>query len=241
MSETIGMIESSMRADADALRAIGQNIANSEVAAYRRQIPVSRVDFANEIANAEMAQENERPTQSVVTDSTPGTLKSTTEPLNVALEGAGFFVLQGPQGELLTRRGDFHVSADGTLVAASGEQVMGTQGAIQLSSATPQIDADGTVRVGADIVGQLRIAGVTDANSLQYIGNGIYATTNDLQDVDQGATLVRQGFLEGSNVEPVGEMVQLMETLRHFEGAQRFVHGYDQLMEKAISELGKTE
>lgn len=56
---------------------------------------------------------------------------------------------------------------------------------------------------------------------------------------NDGHALVRQGFLETSNVTPVGEMVQMMETLRHYEAAQRFVRGYDELLEKAISELGK--
>ncbi|HEU4653033.1 MAG TPA: flagellar hook basal-body protein [Steroidobacteraceae bacterium] len=241
MSETIGLIEGAMRADADALRVIGQNIANSEVAAYRRQVAVSRSNFADEMQSATIGQLAQSLDEKIVTDSTPGTLKSTGEPLNLALEGNGFFVLQGPKGEVLTRRGDFRISTDGMLVAASGETVMGQEGAIQVGSATPQIEADGSVRVGSDLIGQLRLANVADANSLQYLGNGLYAAPGDLQQIDPGATLVRQGFLEGSNVEPVGEMVALMETLRHFEGAQRFVRGYDQLMEKAISELGKTE
>jgi flagellar basal-body rod protein FlgG len=103
----------------------------------------------------------------------------------------------------------------------------------------PEIDSAGNVHVGADVVGRLRIVQVADESQLQYIGNGMYeSAVTSAYDTD-GQTLVRQGFLETSNVTPVGEMVQMMETLRHFEAAQRFVRGYDELLEKAISELGK--
>src|SRR5688572_29330882 len=118
MSEAIGTIRSAMHADADALRIIAQNIANAEVTAYRRQIPLSAGGFDQLVSSID-AGDGQFATnaaaviqRSMAVDSQPGTLKSTGQPLDVALEGEGFFVLQSAAGPLLTRRGDFHVSAD---------------------------------------------------------------------------------------------------------------------------------
>jgi flagellar basal-body rod protein FlgG len=71
------------------------------------------------------------------------------------------------------------------------------------------------------------------------VGNSSYVLTEGEQAIDSPAPTVRQGFLETSNVQTVNEMVQLMETLRRFEAGQHFVRGYDDMVDKAISTLGK--
>lgn len=247
MSETIETIRSAMHADADALRIIAQNIANAEVTAYRRQIPLSAGGFDQLVSSLD-ASGGELATnaaaviqRSIAVDSQPGTLKSTAEPLDLALEGAGFFMLQSAAGPLLTRRGDFHVSADGMLSAVSGEPVLGNGGPIQIGFGTAVVGADGVIRVNGEVVDQLRIAQVSDEAELQYIGAGLYSSNSAALQEAETYPAIRQGFLETSNVTPVNEMVQMMETLRHFEAAQRLVHGYDQMLEKAISELGKVD
>jgi flagellar basal-body rod protein FlgF len=243
MSDTIAMLEAAMRADADAVRVIAQNVANAQVTAYRRQIPVQSATFADLVGSAEappLAPPAGTVSADAAIDRRVGALKTTGEPLDLALEGEGFFVLQAAGGRLLyTRRGDFHVGADGLLSAASGEPVLGTAGPIEIGSATPGIEADGSVRIGADVVDQLQLVRFANEVRLQDVGNGRYADPGDAAPSEAGSAIVRQGFLEGSNVTPVTEMVQLMETLRHFEAAQRLVRGYDQLLEKAISELGR--
>jgi flagellar basal-body rod protein FlgG len=230
MSEMMAVLEAAMRADADALRAIGQNVANADVTAYRRQVPVQSSNFATQLDAIASEQ---------AIDRRAGTLKTTGEPLDLALEGNGYFVLQSAGGPVYTRRGDFHVSAEGVLTAASGEPVLGTSGPIHIGSATATVEADGTVRVDQDAIDQLQLMYFGDEAKLQYLGNGLYADAGDARATDIGYASIRQGFLESSNVAPVGEMVQLMETMRHFEATQRLVRGYDQMMEKAISELGR--
>lgn len=242
MSDTIAMLESAMRSDADALRAIGQNVANAEVTAYRRQVPVQSAAFADLVASSGSEQAATQPgtvISEAAIDHSAGTLKTTGEPLDLALEGNGYFVLQGAGGAVYTRRGDLHVAADGLLTAASGQPVLGAGGPIQVGTAIPTIESDGTVRVGQEVVDQLRLMYFGDEAKLQYLGNGLYADSGEAAATDSGYAAVRQGFLEGSNVAPVAEMMQLMEAMRHFEAAQRFVRGYDQMMEKAISELGR--
>jgi flagellar basal-body rod protein FlgF len=169
-------------------------------------------------------------------DQRPGTLRSTGEVLNLALEGPGFFVVDTPQGEALTRRGDFRLDSEGRLVTQDGHAVLGQSGAIQISG-TPAIAPDGAVRVGGEVVAQLRIAQVAAESQLMPLAGDLYRAAQ-LPEADLSAR-VRQGFLETSNVESVQEMVRLIETMRHFETVQRFVRGYDDMVGKAISELGK--
>jgi flagellar basal-body rod protein FlgF len=236
MSDAIAALSDAMRNDAETLRVIGQNVANLETVAYRREIAVTRPTFeqASVDARASLAQSL---TVETVVDQRPGTLKSTSEALNLALEGPGFFVIDTPQGEALTRRGDFRLDGDGRLTTQAGLPVLGESGVIQLEGAAPQISPDGAVRVGREVVAQLRVAQVAPESPLAPLGGDLYGAVQ-LPEGD-GAARVRQGFLEASNVESVQEMMRLIETMRHFETVQRFVRGYDDMVGKAITELGK--
>ena len=245
MSDAIAALSDAMRNDSETLRVIGQNVANIDTVAYRREIAVTRASFdqvADQIADqvADQARaEIAAPTQhETVIDQRAGTLKSSSEPLNLALEGPGFFVVETPDGggEALTRRGDFRLDNDGRLVTQQGLPVLGKNGAVHLAG-TPQIAADGTVRVAGEVVTQLRIAQVSPESKLTPLGADLYGGAQLSQ--DDSSARVRQGFLETSNVDSVQEMLRLIETMRHFEGVQRFVRGYDDMMSKAISELGK--
>jgi flagellar basal-body rod protein FlgF len=234
MNEIMGIIRSAMQSDAEAVRVIGQNIANTEVTAYQRQIPLSDASFPEALAaSAELTK-----APRVAYDSQPGTLRSTGEPLHLALQGAGFFTVDSAEGLRVTRRGDLRVSADGFLTAATGDLLLGTSGPIHVGAAVPAIDSAGTVRVANQIVDQLRLVLVEHPEQMRYLGDGMFdAPANEI--VDGSTATVRQGYLETSNVTPVGEMVQLMEAVRHFEAGQRLARGYDEMVGNAITELGK--
>ena len=173
-------------------------------------------------------------------DLRPGTLRSTANPLHVALESQGFFVIETAQGTQFTRRGDFRLDSDGRLVTQAGDPVQGSSGDLNVgASGQPTIAADGTVRAGTDVVGKLRIVQVGSATALQPSGNGLYSLASGEETTEATAPIVHQGFLETPNVQTVNEMIQLMETMRRFEAGQRFVRGYDDMMDKAISTLGR--
>ena len=240
MSTTIELIGGALQADAQGLRVIGQNIANSQSVAYRREIPVTQTTFeqASEALRAADAGQAATAARSAL-DLTPGTLQSTASPLHMAIEGSGFFVVSTAKGEALTRRGDFRLDGSGQLVTEAGDPVLGTSGPIVITGDSPTISPDGTVRVGTDTVGQLRVVDVASGSALAPIGNSSYVLTDGEQAIDSPAPTVRQGFLETSNVQTVNEMVQLMDTLRRFEAGQHFVRGYDDMVDKAITTLGR--
>jgi len=235
MSDAIGALAEAMRNDSETLRVIGQNVSNVDTVAYRREIAVQRMSFdqAADEARAELIT----PQFDTVIDQRPGTLKSSSNVLHLALEGPGFFVVETPNGgEALTRRGDFRLDSEGKLVTQQGQAVLGDNGPVLLTG-SPQIAPDGAVRVDGEVVAQLRVAQVAPDSQLTPLGGDLFLGAQ-LAQADSAAR-VRQGFLETSNVESVQEMVRLMETMRHFEGVQHFVRGYDDMMSKAISELGK--
>ena len=238
MNDTISMIGGAMRAEADALRVVSQNIANSETVGYRRQVPIAHAQFDALVKDAADSLTPTLAQSQVGVDFKTATLKSTGEPLNLALDGPGFFVLDTEQGPLYTRRGDFHLAPDGTIVSSSGQALMGEKGAMQIGSGMPTISTDGVVSVNGNPIDQLRIVNIVDSSRIESLGDGTYrADTSVVQDGER--PLVRQGYLESSNVVPVNEMVQLMEIVRRFETEQKFALAYNGMLDKAISEIGK--
>jgi flagellar basal-body rod protein FlgF len=237
MTDPVAVIASAMRADAEALRLISQNVANAQTPAYRREMQLVSSAY-DAVASAGAGDASPLQLDSAI-DLRPGTFQSTAEPLNLAIEGPAFFVVSTAFGERLTRRGDFQLDAQGRLVTGTGDPVLGTNGPIQLPAGRPVITADGTVRVGDTVVDRLRLVEVTGPAALLPSGDGLYALAEGEQPLETNAAQVRQGFLETSNVQSVDEMISLMETMRRFETAQRFIQGYDSMVDEAITTLGR--
>jgi flagellar basal-body rod protein FlgF len=240
MSEVMNIIAATLRTDADALRVTAGNVSNADSVAYRRQMQVNHTDFAA-VAHQHnaLSSELQLPQTTVGVDTRTGTLRSTGEALNVALQGDGYFVVDTAQGELLTRRGDFRVDESGVLNAYTGDPVLGAEGALHIPTGTVEIDADGTVRVGTATVGHLRVVQPDASSQLTELSNGLFSMPAGEEPSATTAVQVHQGFLETSNVQPVTEMMHMMETIRHFESGQRYMRAYDEMLDKAINDLGQ--
>lgn len=238
MSIVMSILAASLRNDSDQMRVVAENMANADVVAYRQRIAVPQNEFSQLAAAAPDLLAESVPQMQVAIDTRPGTVKSTGEPLDVAIEGEGYFVVNTPQGELLTRRGDFHLDASGTLCAFNGEPVLGTEGVMHIKGGTAQISADGSVRVANQLIGQLDIVQPASGATLQPVADGLFASSGG--EMPAGPeTHVLQGFLETSNVSAVNQMVMLMQATRNFEADQHFVRAYDEMLAGAINDLGK--
>ena len=190
-----------------------------------------------------------------------GAMKQTENDFDLALEGQGFLTVQTPLGERLTRNGAFLVNSDGHLVTKNGDQVLGEQGPIKLKKNNFVIDQDGTVWQNAafasddkrlvsmqenqweamERVDRLKIVDVKRKRYLQKEGNSNWRTTGESGDAvvldASSRPKVRQGFLEGANVNPVIEMVEMIEVNRAYDANQRTIQTEDSLIGKLWNEV----
>ncbi len=219
------------------LEVIANNLANVNTTAFKRDDA-----FTNELisANTLFRDGSADPTQKDVSDQTytdfsQGTLQQTNNPLDVALDGKGFFVVQTQDGVRLTRDGSFTLSSDGVLQTRDGAPVLGTGGPIRISDiqAIQQsklvIDRDGTVKAGNEVYGQLRVVAPPNYGQVSKAGANLYTLDSgaSLQDAPASSVTVRQGYLEGSNVNPIDEMVAMIQLQQDFQAGQKAVTSQD--------------
>lgn len=238
MTDAIALLGASLRADAEALRVTSQNVANVQTPGYRREVSVLESAFesaARQAASVDLLT----PTMRVASDFRTGSLQQADGPWNVALEGDGYFVLSTPSGEQVTRRGDFTLDSAGKLVSHDGFAVLGDGGEINPPTGVPTIDPDGTIRVNGQVVDRLRRVTV-DPSALVSSGDSNFAPASSSSLTEGGPNTVKQGFIETSNVTPTDELLRLMEAMRHFEMAQHFVRGASDMINNAITTLGRT-
>lgn len=269
MSDPYAVTLAGMHQDMVRLDRVASNLANVATPGYKR-IVVAAQPFADVVddlaassapvaANRAAAMssgvlfdhaDDGRGVLETLTDMRAGALKTTGEPLDVALQSDGLFEVATPSGPAYTREGAFHVDAQGRLVTAQGYPVMGTGGEIRLATSTPKIDAAGVITepdaasVGPSInapglaVGQLKVVRFAHPERLQRLGDGLMAPGEDMTIADDADVRIRQGALEGANVNSMDEMLQLMRTMRHFESMQKVAQGYDEMLGTALTKLG---
>lgn len=252
MQEIYGLTLASMQHDMARLEHIATNLANVATPGYKRQVIAVR-PFVEALQGA-VAQAGEGgapaaaalPDRRVVSDLRAGTFKVTGQALDLALGGDGFFEVQTDKGIAYTRKGDFSVDARGRLVTVEGHLVMGKGGEIRLTGRTPLVDAAGNVSEAAPDggpavpIGQLKVVRFERAEGLQRLGDGLVAPgLAELVPVADADVRLRQGALENANVNTTREMVDLMQTMRHFESMHRVVQGYDEMVSSAVRKLAE--
>ncbi len=176
---------------------------------------------------------------SVFIDYSAGSVTQTGNTLDMAIDGDGFFVVNTPTGPAYTRQGNFRISSDGTLVTSDGYPVMGDGGPVTIAGGSVDISSNGQVTVDSLPSGTINLVDFPKPYKLTKTGSALFVPT-DPQTKPQAATgNVRQGHLEGSNVETITEMVQMIETSRYFDSCQRVIRGFDDMAAKAVNDLGK--
>lgn len=175
------------------------------------------------------------------TDFSQGTLTVTKNPLDLALTGQGFFVVNGPSGPLYTRNGAFQLSSTGTLVTSDGYAVAGTGGApIQtMSNATIEIQPDGTVQQDGQTIGQLQLANFTDSRVLAKMGSSYFKNSNPSVQPVASTAVVAQGQLEGSNVQLSEAAVGLVGVMRQSEMLQKAILTTADMNKQALQEVAR--
>ena len=171
-------------------------------------------------------------------DFTQGGLKETGSQYDLAIEGDGFFVVDTPAGVRYTRDGNFTVNQDGLIVNNSGYPVLGEEGILQtIPGEKVSIDSNGTVYVNELEVDTVQIVDFEDYTELNKVGENLYETAQAVEATDDYR--LAQGYLEGSNIQIVNEMVSMIEATRHYETNQKAVQAADMTLEKAVNQVGR--
>lgn len=211
-----------------------QNLANASTVGYRRRF-ASAEAFSHALRQAAGLR---LPHLSEAIDFTQGQLRSTEQPLDLAIEGKGFFALETGDGVRYTRNGNFALDAGGILVAQDGSRVRAEGGGIlQADPARGALSfaASGEVRQGNDVVGRLELVEFADTARLRADADGRFRADTSAGAGPATDSNVRQGFLENANVGVVEELVQMISGFRAFEAAQKTLVGIDRIRTQAVS------
>jgi flagellar basal-body rod protein FlgF len=228
---------------------IANNLANSETAGFKRDVP----SFKQRLTEAQQGRRPGSWSDSRLEgmgggllampnhiDFSSGAMEQTGSPLDVAIQGDGFFAVKQNDQTLLTRDGRFSVNSQGQLVMSSGQRVLDGNGQpIGLSSTAPvTIEADGQITQEGQAVGKLGVFSVGDKSTLTKVGSNLLAPQN-ANDVQRADAKVRSEFREQSNVDPATEMVELLETQRQIEANANMIQAQDATLKLAVGSVGK--
>lgn len=214
---------------------LAQNIANATTTGYKKE----KISFKNYMMSSDnsMGTVNDGRSMSeissVVTDFTGGTLLRTGNPLDLGINGKGFFALEGNK---YTRNGNFKIDNDGDLATQDNNKVMGGGGPISIQGTKINISSSGEVFVDDVSAGTIRVVDFPDKHVLTKLNGGVFLSEEAGSEVTPD---ISQGYLEASNVEAVREMIYMLKSLREFETYQKIIHAMDDATSKTNNEMGR--
>ena len=181
------------------------------------------------------------------TDHSQGIFHKTDNPLDLALEGDGFFEVETPQGIRYTRNGNFRLDTGKYVVTQDGNFLLDTNKQkikIEDNSATIDIGPDGTISMGNgfgnQVAGTLNLVKFEDARVLAKEGNGLYKIMdNKIKPLPADNIKVAQGVLERSNVNSIEEMTNMITAIRAFEAYQKVIQTIDEADDQAVNSIGR--
>jgi flagellar basal-body rod protein FlgF len=225
---------------------IANNMANVNTPAFKAEAMMF-AEYLSPTAAADMDRPRDRSVSFVedvatVRDFSTGGLTPTGAPLDVALQGDGWMVIQTPDGDRYTRNGGFQLDPQGRLVTNEGHPVMGEAGGpitFNRNDLDIAIGADGTISSSEGDKGKLRIVQFETNMDLKPVGSSMYETDADALAAENPRVV--QGFVERSNVQPVLEISRMIEVNRAYQSLANTLNKQDQLRRQAIEALGSLQ
>lgn len=216
------------------MQIVANNIANAATTGFRAEglIFSEYVKSVDEGASLSMGQGNIR-----TTTFEQGALTQTGGTFDLAIEGDGFFLIETPEGERLTRAGAFSPSAQGDLVTSDGLRVLDAGGAPLFvpPGADVSIAADGTVSADGTPLGQVGVVRPIDPSDMLREGGVMFRTEGGYEPSENSRVL--QGFVENSNVNSVYQLSRMIEVQRAYELGQSFLETEDERVRTALKAL----
>jgi len=239
---------SSMVATSRKLNIISNNLANSNTPAYKKdqgiqksfsEMYLSRLEKGKEAVGIGEAGSSVA-LADTYTDLSSGKLKFTNNPLNLAIKGEGYFVIDTPMGRRYSRDGNFKLNEDGEIVNSQGYVLIGNNGVMQtISGEKIHFDSEGQLSLGEISADSIMIVDFENDNMLQKEGDNLFKLVDGGQELEADNYELMQGYLEESNVNIVNEMVNMIEVNRLYEANQRVIRSADETLDKAVNEIGR--
>ena len=220
------------------MQSVAHNMANLATAGYRRE----GVLFSEYVRRLEGGAPSLSMAAATVrhTSSLPGALEATGGSFDVAIEGDGFFQVETPQGERLTRAGAFRPNLAGELVTADGHRVLDDGGApifVPPDARGIGIAADGTISADGLPLGQLAVVRPVEPLTMRREAGVLMVVDGPVEPVPEPAVV--QGYLEGSNVDAMAEMARMVAVSRAYEMGQSFLDREDERIRAVVQTLGR--
>lgn len=215
---------------------LAQNLANAKVPGFKRD-QVTFESVMSEVRGDSPVDQDKAfvQTSEPTTRLEDGSLRSTDNPLDVAITGDAFLRVATSRGERLTRNGRLMVGKDGVLRTITGLKVLGQDGGeiLMPPNKVPHISRSGSIRAGKETIGQLGLAGVDLRGTLKKDEAGLLIPPAESREPENATVL--QGFLEGGNVSAVKMMTELIEVQRNYEMLHQVIRTYKEMDNTAVS------
>ena len=220
------------------MHTIANNIANLSTTGYRRE----------GVLFSEYVKSTDGPDGSVSMaaargrnlDLSQGSISSTGSPFDMAIQGDGFFLVDTPQGERLTRAGNFTTNENGDLVTPDGHLLLDSGGStifVPPDSLSFSISADGTVSADGEPISQVGLYKPVSSHDLVHESGVLFRVNGEIEPLEDVSIL--QGHLENANVDPVLEIARMIEVQRAYEQGQSFLEKEGDRISSLIKTLGR--
>lgn len=222
---------------------VTQNLSAASTPGYRGQtFAIEGVQPQHTVSRQGNTPQVSMPEAAAKRNFHPAQTRQTNNPYDFAIPNGNFFALQHPDGRTIyTRDGEFQRNADGQLVSKQGHPVMGTEGAIFIPPAEGPlgVSADGTLSQNGERIGALALYEFGAPDQLVALGGSSFEDPEGLAGAQvSDDPRVLQGYVEGSNINSLNEMVNMIMISRSYEAAQKVISTFDELNGKAIQTFG---
>ncbi len=227
------------------LEVVSNNIANINTTGFKADTAIFE-EFLMPRASADQFGHGDRKISFVQDSSTwhdlgQGPLRQTGNPLDIAIDGNAFIVVQTPRGERYTRNGSMQINPAGELVTTEGHKVMGDGGPIQFQTTDKEIafNRDGSITVPGGSRGKLRLVQFDNVQRLQKDGSSTFNAPAGVDATPAVNPHVIQGSIEQSNVKSVVEMTRMIEVTRHYTQISSLLQQHHDMRRSAIDKLAE--
>ncbi len=235
-----------MRARLEALDLTANNLANAATAGFKADREVYSIYLGEDSLEAALAGTGAAQVYAPVlerhrTDPRQGVLLETSNPADLALSGSGYFLVEGPEGYMLTRAGRLQVASDGRLVTPEGREFVTVEASrIRADPAQPvEVDRDGTVRQNGVPLGRLRLVEASLDETSKKEGLYFLLDRAAVPGLQPAQATVFQGRVESSNVSAAETGVRLVQILRQFEALQRALQLGGEMSRRAVEDVAR--